>query len=62
MPTREIKSSIAMAKAAFSRKKTFCTSKLDLNLQETSEVLHLEQNIVNKLKERKGYWNWKRKH
>jgi len=33
--TREIKSRIAMATAAI-------TSKLDINLQETSEMLHLE--------------------
>ena len=32
--TREIKSRIAMAKAAFSKKKTFFTSKLDLNLRK----------------------------
>jgi hypothetical protein len=31
---REIKSRIAMAKAAFNRKKTLVTSKLDLNLRE----------------------------
>jgi hypothetical protein len=32
--TREIKSMIAIAKEAFSRKKTFFTSKLDLNLRK----------------------------
>jgi hypothetical protein len=32
--TDEIKSSIAMAKAAFNRKKTFFTSKLNLNLRK----------------------------
>ena len=32
--TREIKSSIAMAKAALNRKKAFFTSKLDLNLRK----------------------------
>jgi hypothetical protein len=32
--TREIKSRIAMAKAALNRKKTFFTSKLDLNLRK----------------------------
>ena len=31
---REIKSRIAMAKAAFSKKKTLFTSKLDLNLRK----------------------------
>jgi len=31
--SREIKSSIAMANAAFSKKKTLFTSKLDLNLR-----------------------------
>jgi hypothetical protein len=31
--TREIKSSIAMAKAAFNKKKTFVTRKLDFNLR-----------------------------
>jgi hypothetical protein len=32
--TRETKSRIAMAKAAFNRKKTLFTGKLDLNLRE----------------------------
>jgi len=32
--TREIKSRIAMAKAAFSKNKTLFTSKLDLNLRK----------------------------
>ena len=32
--TREIKSRIAMAKAAFSKKRTLFTSKLDLNLKK----------------------------
>jgi hypothetical protein len=32
--TREIKSRIAMAKAAFSKKKNFFTSTLDLNLRK----------------------------
>jgi len=32
--TREIKSRISMAKAAFSKKKTLFTSKLDLNLRK----------------------------
>ena len=32
--TREIKSRIAMAKAAFNKKKTLCTSKLDLHLRK----------------------------
>jgi hypothetical protein len=32
--TREIKSRISMAKAAFSKKKTPFTSKLDLNLRK----------------------------
>ena len=32
--TREIKSRIAMAKAAFSKKKTLFTSKLDINLRK----------------------------
>jgi hypothetical protein len=32
--TREIKSTIAMAKAAFNKKKTLFTSKLDLNLRK----------------------------
>ena len=32
--TREIKSRIAMAKAAFSKKKTLFTSKLELNLRK----------------------------
>jgi len=32
--TCEIKSRIAMAKAAFNKKKNLCTSKLDLNLRK----------------------------
>jgi len=32
--TREIKSRIAMAKAAFSKKKTLFTNKLELNLRK----------------------------
>jgi hypothetical protein len=44
--TREIKSSIAMAKAAFNRKKTF---QLQIGLkfkEQTNEVLHLECSIL----------------
>ena len=45
--TREIKSRIAVAKAAFSKKKTLFTSKLDLNLGEKSnKMLHLEHGFV----------------
>jgi hypothetical protein len=45
--TREIKSRIAMAKAAFNKKKNLFTSKLDLNFkEETSKVLHLEHCFV----------------
>ena len=45
--TCEIKSRIAMAKAAFSKKKTLFTSKLDLNLrEETNKMLHLEHGFV----------------
>jgi hypothetical protein len=45
--TREIKSRLAMAKAAFNKRKTLFTSKLDLNLREkTSKVLHLEHSFV----------------
>jgi hypothetical protein len=46
---REIKSRIAMAKAAFNKKKTLFTSKLQTGLkfkEETSEVLHLERIFV----------------
>ena len=43
--TREIKSRIAIAKAAFNRNKTLFTSKLDLNLTKTSKVLHLEHTL-----------------
>jgi len=32
--TREIKSSIAMSKAAFNKKKAVCTSKLEFNLEK----------------------------
>ena len=45
--TREIKSRIAIAKAAFSKKKTLFTSKLDLNFgEETNKMLHLEHGFV----------------
>ena len=45
--TCEIKSRIAMAKAAFNKKKNLFTSKLDLNFEEeTSEVLRLEHSSV----------------
>ena len=45
--TREIKSRIVIAKAAFKRKKTLFTSKLILKFkEETSEVLYLEHSIL----------------
>ena len=45
--TCEIKSRIAMVKAAFNKKKTLFTSKLSLNLRkETSKMLHLEHGFV----------------
>ena len=45
--THEIKSRIAMAKAAFNGKNNLFTSKFDLNLRKkTSKVLHLEHSIV----------------
>jgi len=46
--TREIKSRIAMAKAAFrKKKKTLFTSKLDLNLRKKlKKMLHLEHGFV----------------
>jgi hypothetical protein len=45
--TQEIKARIAIGKAAFSRKKTLFTSKLDLRAKvEISEVLHLEHSFV----------------
>jgi hypothetical protein len=44
MCTCEIKSSIAMAKAAFNNNRKVFTSKLDL--EETSEMLHLERGFV----------------
>jgi hypothetical protein len=40
--TRAIESIIVMAKAAFSKKKTLFTSKLD----ETRRVLHLEHSFI----------------
>jgi hypothetical protein len=44
--TREIKSRIAIAKAAFNKKKTLFTSQ-GLNFkEETSKVLHLEHSLV----------------
>jgi hypothetical protein len=45
MCTREIKSRIAMAIAAFNKKKNLFTSKLDLNLLKKL-VLHLEHSFV----------------
>jgi hypothetical protein len=45
--TGEIKSRIAMAKAAFNNKKTLCTCKFK---EENSKVLHLEHSFV-------WYWN-----
>jgi hypothetical protein len=45
--TREIKSRIAMAKAAFNKKKNLFTSKLEFKFkEETSKVLHLEHSFV----------------
>ena len=42
-----IKSRIAMAKAAFSKKKTLFTSKLDFKFEkETNKMLHLEHGFV----------------
>jgi len=44
---REIKSRIAMAKAAFNKKKTLFISKMHLKCkEETSKVLHLENSFV----------------
>jgi hypothetical protein len=44
--TREIKSRIAMTKAAFNKKKTF-HQQIGLKLkEETSKVLHLEHSFV----------------
>jgi len=39
--TREIKSKIAMAKAAFSKKKTLFTSKLDLTFQSLTTYIYI---------------------
>jgi hypothetical protein len=44
--TREIKFRIAMAKAAFNKKKTPFTSKLELIEEEISKILHLERGFV----------------
>ena len=45
--TCEIKSRIAVEKAAFNKKKTLFTIKLDLNFEEeTSKMLHLEHGFV----------------
>jgi hypothetical protein len=44
--TREIKSRIAIAKAAIHRKKTFHHQIKLEDKEETSEVLHLEQSIL----------------
>jgi len=45
--TCEIKCRIAMAKAAFNKKRTLFTSTLDLGIEEeTSEVLRLEHSFI----------------
>ena len=45
--TCEIKSRIAMAKAAFSKKKTLFASKIGLKFEEeTNKMLHLEHGFV----------------
>ena len=45
--SREIKSRIVMAKAAFNKKKNLFTSTLDLKFEEdTSKMLHLEHGFV----------------
>jgi hypothetical protein len=45
--TREIKSRITMAKAAFNQKKTLFASKLDLNIwKKLQETLHYEYSFV----------------
>ena len=45
--TREIKSRIVMAKAAFNRKRTLFTSSLGLTCEEeSSEVTHVEQSFL----------------
>jgi hypothetical protein len=48
--TREIKSRIVMAKAAFNNKKTFHQKSVLKFKEETSKVLHLEHSFVNVLK------------
>jgi hypothetical protein len=44
--THETKFRIAMAKAAVNKKKDIFTRKLDLNKEETSKMLHLEDSFV----------------
>ena len=45
--TREIKSRIAMAKAAFSKKKTLFYQQIGLKFEEqTNKMLHLEHGFV----------------
>jgi hypothetical protein len=45
--TREVKSRIATAKPAFSKKKAIITARFDLNLRKkTNKVLHLGHSIV----------------
>ena len=48
--TREIKSRIAMAKAAFSKKKTLFTSKLDLNLRKKLVKCYIWSTVFMVLK------------
>jgi hypothetical protein len=49
--TREIKSRIAKSKAAFNKKKTLFTSKLDLNLRKKLVKCYMEHSFV---------WCWRR--
>jgi hypothetical protein len=44
--TREIKSRIVMAKAAFNKKKTFYQQTGRNLMEETGEVLHLQHSFV----------------
>jgi hypothetical protein len=42
----EVKSRIAMAKAAFSKKRALFTSKMDLELRKLSKILHLRCSFI----------------
>jgi hypothetical protein len=53
--TREIKSRIAMAEAAFNKKKNLFTSKLDLNLRK-EKILQIERGSTRSNSMENSLW------